>query len=172
LSLRRSVTILIPLALALGACGSSSNTPTQPAGTGTVPSGSSSSVSLSTSPVAGLNSVLVSSQGLTLYTFAPDHAKKVTCTGSCAQVWPPAKIPAGQKAAASAGVKPSLVSSVPDPSGGRVVTYNGWPLYTYKGDHAAGTDNGQGLNVNGGAWYVIGPSGTPIRNKHLNKNKY
>ncbi len=169
--MRRSTAILIALAMALGACGSSSSTPTQPPGSGTAPSGSSSAVGLSTSPIAD-TSVLVNSQGLTLYTFAPDQAKKVTCTGSCAQVWPPLKIPAGQKASASAGVKASLVSSVPDPSGGRVVTYNGWPLYTYKGDHAAGADGGQGLNLNGGVWWVIGPSGTPIRNKHLNNGHY
>ena len=120
----------------------------------------------------GDNEVLVNSQGLTLYTFAPDAAKKVTCTGPCAQVWLPVKIPAGQKALASAGAKTSLVSSLPDPSGGRVVTYDGWPLYTYKGDHVAGTANGQGLNVNGGVWWMIGTSGTPIRTKHLHRTRY
>lgn len=170
--MKRSAALLVPLAVALGACGSSSHTTSQPSGTGTTPSGSSSTVSLSTAPVPGLNSVLVNSQGKTLYTFAPDHAKKVTCTASCAQVWPPLKIPAGQHASASGGVKASLVSSAPDPTGGRVVTYNGWPLYTYKGDQAAGADNGQGLNVNGGVWWMIGPSGTPIRIKHLKKTKY
>jgi predicted lipoprotein with Yx(FWY)xxD motif len=170
--MKRSAAIVIPLAVLVGACGSSSHTTAPPSGTGTAPSGSSSAVTLSTSPVAGLNAVLVNSRGKTLYTFAPDMGKKVTCTGSCARVWPPVKIPASQKASATAGVKASLVSSVPDPSGGRVVTYNGWPLYTFKGDQAAGVAKGQGLNVNGGVWWMIGPSGTPIRIKHLKKTRY
>lgn len=170
--LRRSACILIPAAVALSACGSSSHTTPQANGTGTTPSGTPPAVSLSTAPVPGLNAVLVDSQGKTLYTFAPDQAKKVTCTASCAQVWPPVKIPAGQRASGSGGVKASLISSAPDPSGGRVVTYNGWPLYTYKGDQAAGTDTGQGLDVNGGVWWMIGPAGTPIRIKHLKKNRY
>lgn len=172
MTLRRSACILIPAAVALSACGSSSHTTLQTSGTGTTPSGSSSTVSLSTAPVPGLDAVLVNSQGKTLYTFAPDQAKKVTCTASCAKVWPPVRIPAGQKASASGGVKASLLSSVPDPSGGRVVTYNGWPLYTYKGDQAAGADGGQGLNVNGGVWWMIGPAGTPIRTKHLKRGRY
>lgn len=116
--------------------------------------------------------MLVNAEGKTLYTFAPDHAKKVTCTGSCAQVWPPLKVAGGQKASASAGAKASLVSSDPDPSGGDVVTYNGWPLYTYVADSAAGTAKGQALNLNGGIWYAISPSGTPITTKAKKNSGY
>jgi predicted lipoprotein with Yx(FWY)xxD motif len=115
--------------------------------------------------VSGVGTVLVNSQGRTLYTFAPDHATKVTCTGTCAQVWPPLKVPSGQKASASAGAKTSLVSSDQDPAGGSVVTYNGWPLYTYVADTAAGTAKGQALNLNGGVWYAIRPSGAVIKTK-------
>jgi len=31
-------------------------------------------------------------------------------------------------------------------------TYDGWPLYTFAGDSAAGTDNGQEQDLNGGDW--------------------
>src|SRR2546430_2137976 len=100
----------------MGACGGSSQTPTQPPGStkgGSSNGPTGSSVSLSTANISGVGTVLVNAQGRTLYTFAPDQAKKVTCTGSCAQVWPPLKVPAGQKASASAGAKASLVSSAP-----------------------------------------------------------
>jgi predicted lipoprotein with Yx(FWY)xxD motif len=109
--------------------------------------------------------VLVNGQGRTLYTFVPDADKRVTCVGGCASVWPPLAIGAGQKPAVSGGVKASLVSSDPNPSGGQVVTYNGWPLYLYVADPNAGTENGQGINLNGGLWYVIAPSGTVVKSK-------
>ncbi len=56
----------------------------------------------------------------------------------------------------------ALLGSDPDPEGGRGVTYAGWPLYTYAADSAAGQDNGQAIETNGGRWYVIAPSGTVI----------
>jgi predicted lipoprotein with Yx(FWY)xxD motif len=97
--------------------------------------------------------------------FVPDQRKRVTCVGSCAAVWPPLKLASGQKPVASGQVKASLLGSDPDPEGGRVVTYNGWPLYTYVADTSAGTATGQAVNLNGGLWYVLAPSGQVIRTK-------
>ena len=51
------------------------------------------------------------------------------------------------------------------PVGGRVVTYNKWPLYTYVADTKPGQATGQALNLNGGLWYVLAPSGKVIRTK-------
>jgi predicted lipoprotein with Yx(FWY)xxD motif len=109
--------------------------------------------------------VLVNAQGHTLYIFAPDNDKKVTCVGGCAAVWPPASLPTGEKAVASGAVKQSLLGSDPNPSGGQVITYAGWPLYTYVADTATGTATGEAVNLNGGLWYVISPSGTVIKAK-------
>ena len=55
--------------------------------------------------------------------------------------------------------------SDPNPSGGRVVTYNHWPLYTYIVDKKPGQATGQALNLNGGLWYVLSPAGKVIRTK-------
>lgn len=109
--------------------------------------------------------MLVNSQGHTLYVFSPDNAKKVTCVSSCAAVWPPVKIAAGVKATGSGGVKSSLLGSDPDPSGGDVVTYAGWPLYTYVADTAPGSASGQGVNLTGGLWYTISASGMVNKKK-------
>ena len=162
------------LALVLAACGSTTSSSTNssssssPATTSSSNSGSSTSgsaVKLGTRTLAGVGSVLVNAQGRTLYTFAPDKAKSVTCTGGCASIWPPLSVPAGQKASAGGALKSSLISSDPNPSGGRVVTYAGWPLYLYVGDPSPGTDHGQGINQSGGLWYVISPSGQVVKKR-------
>ena len=40
-----------------------------------------------------------------------------------------------------------------------------WPLYTYVSDTSAGQAKSQALNLNGGLWYVLAPSGRVIRTK-------
>lgn len=124
--------------------------------------GASAGVQISTKTISGLGAVLVNAQGRTLYMFTPDNHAKVTCLSSCASLWPPAELSSGQKAAAGGEAKPSLLGSDPDPEGGAVVTYAGWPLYTYAADSGPGTANGQGVSANGGLWYVLSPSGKMI----------
>jgi predicted lipoprotein with Yx(FWY)xxD motif len=122
-------------------------------------------VKISTRKLPKLGMVLVNAKGRTLYMFVPDKRKKVTCVGTCAKVWPPVKLPKGAKAVAAGKAKASLLGSDRDPAGGRVVTYNKWPLYTYVADTAPGQAKGQALNLNGGLWYVLSPSGKVIRTK-------
>ena len=107
----------------------------------------------------GVGTVLVTSQGYALYVFANDDRRAVTCTGTCLGTWPPLMLPAGGTLTAGRGVKSMLLGSDPDPGVGRVVTYGGWPLYTYAGDVQPGQASGQGIDLNGGYWYVIRPSG-------------
>jgi predicted lipoprotein with Yx(FWY)xxD motif len=123
------------------------------------------SVVVKTRKLPKLGTVLVNSKGRTLYMFVPDKHKKVTCVGGCAAVWPPLKLPKGSKAVASGKAKSSLLGSDSNPSGGRVVTYAHWPLYTYVVDMKAGSAKGQALKLNGGLWYVLSPAGKVIRTK-------
>ncbi len=127
--------------------------------------GQAKTVVISTRKLPKLGTVLVNSKGLTLYMFVRDKQKKVTCVSSCAAVWPPVKLPKGAKPVAKGQVKASLLSSDPNPAGGRVVTYNKWPLYTYLPDTKPGMATGQALNLNGGLWYVLAPSGKVIKTK-------
>lgn len=165
--MRRLILLAPVIGLVAAGCGSSANktttTASTPASSSAAPT--SSAVTISTRNVSGLGTVLVNAQGKTLYIFRPDKATKVTCTGSCASVWPPVKLSSGAKPAGSGGVKDSMLSSDPDPTGGRVVTYNGWPLYTYVTDSGPGSARGQGIALNGGLWYVMSPSGQPITKK-------
>jgi predicted lipoprotein with Yx(FWY)xxD motif len=123
------------------------------------------SVVIATRTLPKLGSVLVNSKGRTLYMFVPDKQKKVTCVSTCAAIWPPVKLAKGAKAVAKGKAKASLLGSDANPAGGRVVTYNRWPLYTYVSDTAPGKATGQALNLNGGLWYVLAPSGKVIRTK-------
>jgi Secreted repeat of unknown function len=93
------------------------------------------------------------------------QAQAVTCVRVCAAVWPPVKLAAGAKAVARGRVKATLLGSDKNPTGGRVVTYAGWPLYTYVSDTRPGVATGQALNLNGGLRYVLAPSGKVIRTK-------
>jgi len=105
--------------------------------------------------------VLVNAQGKTLYVFAADSPRKSTCSGACAQAWPPA--PANTKALGhSADVKARL-GVITRADGKAQLTVNGLPAYTFSGDSSAGQANGQGVNASGGLWWVIAPSGTPIK---------
>jgi len=93
-------------------------------------------------------------QGFTLYWFAPDTSTTSKCNGSCATFWPPVKGPA----TAGAGVTGTL-ATITRADGSTQATYDGHPLYTYKGDTAPGQDKGNNLNIEGGVWHDVTASG-------------
>jgi predicted lipoprotein with Yx(FWY)xxD motif len=159
--MRKSLVVLAPLVLLVAACGgsgTSSSSTTAPKS-----AAENSVVQITTRTLPGVGTVLVNSQGRTLYVYAPDSVKKVTCTGRCASDWPPLAISAGQKPETGGEVRSSLVSTDPNPAGGQVVTYAGWPLYLDVDDHSPGTAVGQATYDDGGMWYVISPAGKVIR---------
>jgi predicted lipoprotein with Yx(FWY)xxD motif len=122
---------------------------------------------VTTGHVAGLGTVLVDGEGLTLYMFEPDRQSgRSTCYGECENLWPPVLLVDGVKApSAGAGVNASLLGTTVrtgDPDDLEQITYNGWPLYLWHGDSQPGEANGQGLNDSGGLWYVLDADGVPI----------
>ncbi|MGH7910947.1 MAG: COG4315 family predicted lipoprotein [Candidatus Dormibacteraceae bacterium] len=116
-------------------------------------------VSVDAAGVDGLGSALVTNKGYALYMFPPDRGRRVTCTDDCASAWPPLLVPPGGQVTAGPGIRADLLGTVPNPGGGRVVTYHGWPLYTYIGDGAPRRASGQAVDADGGYWYVMRPSG-------------
>ncbi len=122
---------------------------------------------VTTGYVAGLGTILVDGEGLTLYMFEPDRQSgKSACYGECENLWPPVVLVDGVKApTAGDGVKASLLGTTVrtgDPDDLEQVTYNGWPLYLWHGDSQPGEAAGQGLNDSGGLWYVLDADGTPV----------
>jgi predicted lipoprotein with Yx(FWY)xxD motif len=118
--------------------------------------------------VSGLGTVLVNQKGQTLYMLTSEKGDKITCTASsgCLHAWPETDLPSGATAAkAGSGVQSSLLGTVKGATGQMEVTYNGWPLYTFIGDSAAGQAKGQALTNFGGTWYVLNTAGNPVTAK-------
>jgi predicted lipoprotein with Yx(FWY)xxD motif len=126
--------------------------------------GPGSDVVLSVRSVPGLGRIVVT-HGWTLYMYPPDQRRHVTCTsvGDCTTAWPPLLVGAGHSVVAGPGVQQRLVGTMPG-DGGRVVTYDHWPLYYYIGDRSAGAVNGQGQGFN---WYVMAPNGHPNKSRFV-----
>lgn len=143
---------LVVTALAVAACGGSGYS----GGSTPAPSTASSGTTLQTATIKGAT-VLTDSKGLTLYWFGPDTATKSNCNGSCAGFWPPVPAPATP----GSGVT-GTIGSIKRNDGSMQATYKGHPLYTYKGDTAPGQANGNGLNLNGGVWHEVTPSGAIV----------
>lgn len=113
--------------------------------------------------VRGIGTALVTDRGYAVYMYPPDGRQRVTCTDQCADAWPPLIVREGTSVIAGDGVEAGQLGTVPNPSGQQVVTYDGWPLYTYVGDSAPGQATGQALDLNGGYWYVLRPTGSIVK---------
>jgi predicted lipoprotein with Yx(FWY)xxD motif len=107
-----------------------------------------------------LGSILVTSNGHTLYLFAKDRHNKSSCSGSCAKYWPP--LLAHGKPTAGAGVAVSLLGTTRRSDGAMQVSYHKHPLYTYAPDTKAGQTNGQGSFAFGAKWYAVSANGAAI----------
>ena len=143
------------VAVSAAACSSSSSggsgTPSTPPGHASGAAGSGAT--LKTATINGVT-VVTNTQGLTLYSFAPDTATTSKCTGACAQIWPPVTAPAtpGQ------GVTGQL-GTITRSDGSTQATYDGHPLYTYTADTAPGQAKGNGVNLSGGVWHEMTVTG-------------
>jgi predicted lipoprotein with Yx(FWY)xxD motif len=139
----------------LAACGSSgtSSTSGSSGSTSTSSPAAATAGSLKTTMIGGAT-VLTSSKGFTLYSFAPDTSTKSNCNGTCAQNWPPVKGPA-----TASGVTGTF-GTIKRSDGSVQATFDGHPLYAFAGDTAPRQNKGNGLNAAGGLWHEITTSGT------------
>ena len=145
------------LALGVAACGGDDNGATAATPSPTTASGGGT---VGTASAGSLGTILVDSQGNTLYVFDKDTGSMSTCSGACATNWPPLR--ADGKPTAGSGVTTSMLGTTPRSDGKPQVTYNGHPLYTYTADQGPGETNGQGVTAFGAPWYVVAPSGDQI----------
>jgi predicted lipoprotein with Yx(FWY)xxD motif len=105
---------------------------------------------------SNLGWVMAKADGYVVYTYAKDSKNGApTCTGSCASVWAPVT---GMPKAGPADNFPGTFGVVTGAGGKKVITYNGYPLYTYVGAPVLST-KGNGLD---GVWHVIKLSGSDI----------
>jgi predicted lipoprotein with Yx(FWY)xxD motif len=108
--------------------------------------------------------ILVTGKGATVYLWVKDKrgAKTSACSKACQAVWP--LVTVSGKATAGSGVNKSLLGTI-KVEGKNEVTYNGWPLYTFKSDARPGQMKGEGNKTFGGAWWVVSPSGKAITSR-------
>ena len=151
------------LALLLTACGGSSGSSgsSNPTATSAAqPGGQATSAALSNVPPPGstvlhvqkssIGWVLAVANGQVVYAYDKDpKGGTPACTGSCAQIWLP--VMGGNPVASPADKGLGTLGTVATANGAKQVTYNGSPLYTFKGAKPLAT-KGNGI---GGVWHVI-----------------
>lgn len=112
---------------------------------------------VSAAKVGDLGTILVTSQGLTLYDFHKDKGGTSSCYGACAAAWPPLLTEGNPQAQGPADR--SMLGTTKRKDGTVQVTYNGWPLYTYVADQSPGEANGNDIDEFGAEWYALQPNG-------------
>lgn len=107
---------------------------------------------------AHFGSVLTDAHGRVLYGLTNEASGKLACTSStCLGLWPPVLVGTGTKASAitlGKGVTGS-VGFVKRSGSKKQVTFDGYPLYRFAGDHHPGQDSGEGVKADGGIWELL-----------------
>ncbi|TPW76533.1 COG4315 family predicted lipoprotein [Schumannella soli] len=172
----RSRLTLVPLAaaaitlFALAGCtsapsgsgdSSSGDSSSAPADDSSADSGSDSSADATaalTTADSSLGTIVVDGEKMTVYMFDKDtqNATSSACSGQCAAAWP--AVHADSDSPKVDGVT-GKIGTITGTDGEKQLTLDGWPLYYYAADKAAGDTTGQGV---GGVWWVLAPDGTKI----------
>jgi predicted lipoprotein with Yx(FWY)xxD motif len=174
---RHTLASLAAIALLAAACSSSggatpSPTTAPPASVAPPSAAASPSASAEESPSASSASTdyplavatvsagktLTGEDGKTLYFFKADTkgSGKSTCNADCATNWPPYTLDPDETLKPTSDAS-GTVTMITRDDGSKQVAYNGWPLYYFKGDAAAGDSNGQNINAFGGIWVIAAP---------------
>jgi predicted lipoprotein with Yx(FWY)xxD motif len=136
---------------AVAACGGGGATASM-----TPPKASTPPTSVGTASTA-LGTILVDSQGRTLYLFTHDSGSTSMCSGACATAWPP--LVANGTPTATSGANAALLGTSKRADGTTQVTYHGHPLYRFVNDVNPGQTNGQGVVAFGGSWFAVTAAG-------------
>ena len=159
----KTISAITVVVVALAGCGGGgAKAPT----TTTTGSAKDPATSFSVANVSGVGNVVVDARGRTVYTLTSASTKNVPCTDAsgCTGVWPALPLPNGTSAATAAtGLSASLLGTMKLSDGETYPTYNGYLMYEYTGDSAAGQANGQGLKSFGGTWHTLSRSGVPVK---------
>jgi len=159
----RSLLLLMPLAaLSLAARGDdssgSSNSGSTAANTAAADTAAAAGATTLQLASSTLGTILVDSDGNTLYLFGNDAPNAPACDTGCLGSWP-ALISDGATTVGE-GLSLDDVGTVTAADGSTQVTFYGHPLYSFAGDAAPGDVNGQGI---GGVWYVLDAEGNAVK---------
>jgi predicted lipoprotein with Yx(FWY)xxD motif len=165
--MKRLILPLIAAATLLAACGGSSSSSTGGGAYGSstgaaksTPAAAAGSATTVETSTGDLGTFLTDAKGRALYLWVADKSSTSTCSGGCAQDWPP--LTTTGKPLAGAGTEASLLGTTKRSDGTLEVTYAGHPLYYFAGDAQPGQTTGQATNNFGADWFVVAPSGKAI----------
>lgn len=130
------------IAVLATACGGSSSGGTASVDTSAKSSASSAPTTTRSGPDGDY---VADASGRTLYIFSKDKGTTSTCSGDCAEEWPPYE------------------------RNGTQVVFAGHPLYYFEGDSSVGDMNGQGVENFGGLWTAVQPDGSAVKTKASDK---
>jgi predicted lipoprotein with Yx(FWY)xxD motif len=153
--------VALPLLAGCGGSGSSGDGGAS-AAAGDAPAAheESGAETIATADGGSLGTILVDGEGKTVYLFERDARTSSTCSGACAQAWPPVTTDGAPKA--GDGALASKLGTTRRDDGSVQVTYAGHPLYYFQGDAAPGDAKGQGVDGFGAEWYVLAASGAKV----------
>jgi predicted lipoprotein with Yx(FWY)xxD motif len=167
---------LASVALFVAACGSSGSSGSSTHAKASAPAGSTSTNSSASMPstrsrasAAGVKlrtsrgpdgTFLTDASGRAVYLWVADSNGMSSCSGSCAQAWPP--LTTKGMPTASGGANARDLGTITRSDGGKQVTYKGHPLYYFSGDSGPGKTAGQGSDGFGAKWWLVAPTGTAI----------
>jgi predicted lipoprotein with Yx(FWY)xxD motif len=161
-------------ALVLGACGGDDPAPlSEPAAAPTTAVATAAPATEPAQPVAttlppapapvdaavkisqtALGDVLSDPNGMTLYAFTNDVDATSTCSGTCAEAWPPVLV--DPDFIVSPGLDSGIFATTQRDDGTHQLVAGKWPLYLYAADAKPGDVTGQG---SGDVWYAVDTSG-------------
>jgi predicted lipoprotein with Yx(FWY)xxD motif len=113
--------------------------------------------SLTGKKIAKMGDIVADSGGWTAYRFDDDQKGngKSACYGECATAWPPVLVENADDLKLE-GIDKDAVSTITRDDGGKQLTINGWPVYRFQADGAAGKWKGQAKQ---NKWWVVKPDG-------------
>lgn len=111
-----------------------------------------------TTAESDLGTILVDSNGRTLYAFTKDKPGTTACDADCVAVWP--AFTSAAELTATGTADPALLGETRLGEGADQAVYGDWPLYYYVGDVLPGDVNGQGLD---GEWFAVAADGTLVK---------
>lgn len=153
-------------ALALSACGGDPAPLNNPAAAAapatTVPAATAAPVeSPADAPVkitqTVLGDVLADVDGMALYAFTNDVDAQSTCSGTCAEAWPPVIV--DPDFIVSPGLDSGIFATTIREDGAHQLVAGKWPLYRFAADAKPGDITGQG---SGDVWYLVDLDGRLI----------
>ena len=152
-----TLTLAIPAALTIAACGSAASSGSAT----TTPAANTTSTTVAVRQLPGVGSVLVDNTGKALYANNLETAGKILCNdAACNAFWMPVTTHAGQPTAPAGAGKLGMTKR---PDGTTQLTANGKPLYTFSED-SAGKATGNGFRDqfagHNFTWNVVRANGT------------